>query len=800
MATQGQAFASPLSFAAGLLQEREVIPRARIALRAFAEHLPGCAIILYTSSDLQAKVRWVAKAITGEITMHERSVDPEVGTLGMVMREKERLVFSGSSLRREEYAHLNIRRTLNSLAYIPILHKEKLIAVVEIVSYERVLEVADLDPLMELVPFVSSAIAAAISYEEERNSNMESISRLTQLYDLERVFNSTIQMNQLLPIITQKVQEITEVQACNLWMVQGDELLLINRTGEDPTVEVGVTYPTGEGIPTEALDTNKTILITKTEDPRLSKRNGDAQQGAIRSVLAMPIVSQGYKVGVVEVMNKINGKPFTEDDFYFLGAIVPTVANALRNASLLEAEKKIQILETLVEVSREITSSLNLDRIMQLVVNGPQKIMAYDRAAVALEQNGKLQLKAISGKSEVNMSDPQVKRLRGILEWAMNSEAETFIVQHGDEIVADREETRLTFQEYFQQSGNRAFYAVPLQDEQGRMGILSFESRKPDFLSDTHFEMIKVLASQATVALRNASLYTEVPFIGILEPLLQKRNEFMRMEGRRRSAVIALAVAAVLFLAVFPLPMRVVGDSTVAPESTAKVQAAVEGIVKRVYVKEGDPVKAGTILADMDDWEFRSALAAAQAKHATAGAEANRALASKDGTEAGIKRLEADYWAAEVNRAKERLQQTQLRSTQDGIVATPHLEQLVGQKLEVGDLLTSVVNTDRAQVDVAIDETDVPLLEPGESVAIKLESFPTKKFFGTVTLVSPVSSPEADRRVFFARVAVPNTEGLMRPGMRGRSKISTGWRPAGYVLFRGLGMWTWSKLWSWFGW
>src|SRR5205814_1110600 len=106
--------------------------------------------------------------------------------------------------------------------------------------------------------------------------------------------------------------------------------------------------------------------------------------------------------------------------------------------------------------------------------------------------------------------------------------------------------------------------------------ILSFESRNPEFLSDTHFELIKVLASQATVALRNASLYTEVPFIGILEPLLQKRNEFMRMEAKRRSAMVVLAVAAVLFLAVFPLPMRVVGDSTVTPETTANVQAPVE--------------------------------------------------------------------------------------------------------------------------------------------------------------------------------------------------------------------------------
>jgi len=63
-----------------------------------------------------------------------------------------------------------------------------------------------------------------------------------------------------------------------------------------------------------------------------------------------------------------------------------------------------------------------------------------------------------------------------------------------------------------------AFYAVPLLDDAGRIGILSFESRDPDFLTDAHVEMIRVLASQVTVALRNAELYKEVPFIGVIEP------------------------------------------------------------------------------------------------------------------------------------------------------------------------------------------------------------------------------------------------------------------------------------------
>ena len=69
-----------------------------------------------------------------------------------------------------------------------------------------------------------------------------------------------------------------------------------------------------------------------------------------------------------------------------------------------------------------------------------------------------------------------------------------------------------------------------------------------------------------------------------------------------------------------------------------------------------------------------------------------------------------------------------------------------------------------------------------------------------VNVVSPISGLEGEKRVFYARVQVPNADGTLRPGMSGLAKISVGWRPAGYVLFRGLGMWAWSKLWSWFGW
>ena len=178
----------------------------------------------------------------------------------------------------------------------------------------------------------------------------------------------------------------------------------------------------------------------------------------------------------------------------------------------------------------------------------------------------------------------------------------------------------------------------------------------------------------------------------------------------------------------------------------------------------------------------------------------NRALNSNDGGEAGIQRIQADYWASELSRARERLDRTQLRSPINGVVATSHVEDLVGRKLMPGDTFAEVVDTSRAIVDVAIDEDDVLLLHPGEKASVKLDGFPTRTFHGVVTVVSPRSQVQGSDRVFFARVAVPNPDGAIRDGMQGRAKVVTGWSPAGKVLFRRPAIWIWSKLWSWFGW
>ncbi len=783
----------PEKLLVALMREREVRPRALLFAQHVAEIFPDTSVAIYVIENPD-EPEWTAKAVVGEIVLESELIALDSGTLGTVAERQESILFFGPDLAREDYAHLHARRTLRTLAYVPFMFDQVLIGTLEAASFGGPLSEDDLSALVDLSDYVAPAIGSALAHERERNSHLQSISRLAQLYDLEKVFNSNLEMETLLPIVASKFREILNVQAVNLWLVKNEtELILLNREGEDESMAIGSLIKSGDGIAGTVSESGEPLLLDDVDDERLKQRR-------IFSAMAVAIVAQENQVGVVEAINKLDGKPFHDDDLFLLTTVAETAANALHNASLLQAERKVEILETLVDISKEITSTLNLDRVLHAIVNRTQSIIAFERAAIALEQRGTLELKAISGVQHINSADPQVRALKDMLEWASISSNEIYVTQRDEGIDDPRPETQAKFAAYFGETGMRSFYALPLIDDQGQLGLLSFESSDPDFLNTAHLEIIKVLAAQATVALRNASLYREVPFINVLEPLLHRKRRFMAMAKHRRIAAIALACAVLLFLIFFPFPMRVSGDGIVASSRSAQIQSELDGVIKEVFVDEGEFVKEGQALATLQDWNHRSDLAEAEAKYSEATTAMNRSLSTGDGTQAGTEKVKADYWKAELTRTRELMNRLTIRAPFDGVITTPHVEDSVGRHLAHGDTFGDIVATSHVTVDVGIPESDVSLVQKGDSAAIKLESFPVHTFHGVVAVVSPRGEVEADHRVFVARVDVPNSDGLLRPGMQGLGKVSVGWHPAGYVLFRGVTMWIWTKLWSWFGW
>lgn len=786
-----------LGAAAVLLNTADVGERARILAQTLTGALADSACILYSLQTEQDQTFWTPIAISGDIV-----------PAGDTLLEKPRifpadstaLLYNAARLQREDYSHLHVTRTFGTIAYLPFA-SDGFAGLFEILSFGADLtrqHIVDLQPLATLG---AAALATAKSEHGQKQELLNSIHRLTLLYDLEKSLNSTLEFNDLIELVPAKIITMIPCQAVHLWMFEGEELRLMSRAGEDETIEVGSVQKPDEGYVADMAEEGDPLLIDDPEDDRLKSRNAGLEGASIpvSTAVLVPLLHEGSEVGVVEAVNKSDGAAFDDDDLFFLNTMADTISSALKNASLLLSERKLEILEALVHVSSEITSTLRLERLLQIIVNSPQSVLPFERCAIALDQRRRLQLKAISGMASIPAGDPAVEQLRGLLAWLSARDEMLFVRQHGDAPDHPDAAVREYLAKYFQESGHRALYALPLTDDQGRLGMLLYESSDPDFLETAHIEMIKVLAGQATVATRNALLYREVPLIQLLEPLVQRKQKLLRSDSRLQFFWLSAALAAIAFFTLVPLPLRLRGAAVVGPQHIVTVATPVEGNVVNVSAREGERVSRGQVLGSLDNWDWKADLASAQSKYQAAVLAMESDLAQRS-PKAGLDRAQADYLQAELHHAQLRFADSELRSPIDGVVLTHDLQNAAGEHLDAGAAFAQVLDLSSAVVNVAVDEGDIPLVKTGQPVSIKFDSFPSRTWHGQVAIVSPEAQVSDGNRVFYARIFLDNQSAELRTGMEGHAKIFDGYHCAGYVFLRRPALWVWGTLWNWIGW
>jgi RND family efflux transporter MFP subunit len=787
---------------AQLLSAPDTNSRAAIIASVVVAQLSNCACAVHRFLEDDEASAWTMIALCGDVVPEPTAVGSGNRLMApLVLESPEILIYSGADILREDYAHLHISRSVSSIAYVPLLMEEQLVGAIEILWFSGTPRMQDLEAIASIAQLAPYAIIAAEASEAQRQDLLESVHRMSQLYDLEKSLNAMLDFDGLTALIPEKAAAMLPCQAIHLWMFDGEVLRLISTQGEDPTVAVGMTQAAGEGYVADMAEEGEALLIDDPEDERLARRNAglepEQEVTPITNVLLVPLMQDEAEIGVVEAVNR-EGRPFDDDDQFLLMSMAETIASALKNASLLMAERKLEILKALVNVSSEITSTLRLDRLLGIIVNSPQNVLPYERCAIALDQRGKLQLKAVSGLAALPLGDINVERLNQLMRWLSTQTELVYLRQVENSEGETQLDLPLPVAEYFAATGVRSIYATPLSDDQGRLGVLVYESGDVDFLDVPHIEMIKILSSQATVAIRNAMLYRDVPLISLIEPLVRKKRALLN-NRRSRWMTIGILFECALFLSFFPLPMRVSGGAVVAPQHMVTIAAPMDGNVTQVSAHEGQRVSAGEVLGAMNDWEWRANLASTEAKYQQAMLVMQNDLAHGS-AQAGADRAQAEFLQAEVTRARGRIDSAHLRSPIDGVVVTPQLENEAGKHLDAGATFAQVLDLSSAIIQVSVPERDTVLLNPGQRVAVKFDSYPERIWRGQIAEVSPEAKAGDGERTFTVEVPLSNADASLRSGMTGRAKISLGWKPAGYVMLRSPALWTWQTLWNWIGW
>src|SRR5262249_30855029 len=158
-----------------------------------------------------------------------------------------------------------------------------------------------------------------------------------------------------------------------------------------------------------------------------------------------------------------------------------------------EAEKKVAELDALLGVSREITATLDLDRVMQAIVNASAALISYDRCAIAIMDKGRLRLGAVSGMAELDRKSPEIRRSEDLLSWVFLSGSNVYVTEQEDgQLIADRPETEEKFRAFFQETGLKAYFGAILADEEGKLGVVGFESKEPIVFDEETRDLVQI--------------------------------------------------------------------------------------------------------------------------------------------------------------------------------------------------------------------------------------------------------------------------------------------------------------------
>ena len=182
------------------------------------------------------------------------------------------LIYSSADIRREDFSHLHVARSVASLAYVPLLNQNRLTGVIEILTFSGGLRQQDLAEIAPIVQLASPAILAAEEFERQRDNLLDSVHRMTQLYDLEKSLNATLELDAVIAMIPEKASAMLACQAIHLWLFDGAVLRLFPAAESDDTVKIGMLQSPGEGYVADMAEEGEPLLITDPADERLRRR------------------------------------------------------------------------------------------------------------------------------------------------------------------------------------------------------------------------------------------------------------------------------------------------------------------------------------------------------------------------------------------------------------------------------------------------------------------------------------------------------------------------------------------------
>jgi sigma-B regulation protein RsbU (phosphoserine phosphatase) len=330
------------------------------------------------------------------------------------------------------------------------------------------------------------------------NIRVEPVHQVEFLHSLADALNTTLDLNTLMHRVADLVRAVIDYRIFAILLLNDrtQELWMRFQIGHTPEIE-RTRVKMGQGVVGQSALQRRTLRIDDvTKDEHYISANPN-----VRSELAVPLIVKNRVIGVLDIESETPGF-FTAEHQRLLELTASRMGIAVENARLYtRVSRQAQTLTVLNEISREITSILDLDDLLERIGQLLKRVIDYHMFTILLwnERTQQFEHRFSSRYGERITRERTVSLGEGLIGTA---------AQLREPVLAP--DVRKDPRYLSVNAETRSELSVPLIYKGEVIGVVDLEHTRVNYYNDDHQRTLTTLAAQIAISIANARLYQRI--------------------------------------------------------------------------------------------------------------------------------------------------------------------------------------------------------------------------------------------------------------------------------------------------
>lgn len=420
------------------------------------------------------------------------------------------------------------------LMLVPLILKNEVIGTVSLVMrHEHSFSARDIATCTTIANQVVTAIENARLW----NATQQSVRELTMLYDLSVSLTTMLDLDEILATVAGGALEIEHADLSAVVLLDKDgnhlEFAGLSSSGEDVDPEPFIRNAALR----QVITAGSLVVI---EDTATSSQTGLlGLDTAIRSGVLVPIQVKGQPVGVLIIAAR-QSRQWSDRDQSLLTILTTQAASAIENAHLFKSEQeKRRLADTLREVALSLTSTLDPEEVLAIILVQLRRVVPYDSTSVQLlHENNELELISQRGPNDYLQQLGPGRRFPSNDQNYPNH----FVISTLQPYIVN--DSHIEFPAFLTEPHTvhiRSWLGVPLIYGNELLGLITLDSSQKNFYTPEMADLALMFATQAAQAIAHARLFDQIRrFNAELEQMVAERTAALTAEKDRLAAVHAI--------------------------------------------------------------------------------------------------------------------------------------------------------------------------------------------------------------------------------------------------------------------